>query len=331
MNAHLFNNLSRFFFLVLCVLGVTFSFVPQTSSAQVPFAGGVTLKLEPQFPGAHTPVTVSLDDYSINTAGAQILWYVDSVAQSAYTNARAMQFTTGTLGKKHVVNVRINRTNALPLSASVTIIPTEIHIILEADTYVPSFYRGRALPSVASPVRAIVLVQDGTKTAPSEYTYTWTEEGTVLLGGPIKGKNSFEFNMPQFGSKSLSVSVLNPVGEQVGKGYVLLEATEPELRFYEESPLRGLLQREMVGPFPFIGDEMVIHGEPYFMSNPVSESTAQFTWKIGGNKSSSNTGTPNALRLERIGARGDTLVQLDIVTNDRAIPQFLTKRVQLVF
>ncbi len=305
--------------------------MPETTSAQALPTGGISLKLEPQFPGANTPVTVSLDDYSINTAGAQILWYIDGVEQRAYTNERSMKFTTGNLGKKQVILVSINRPNTLPLSASATVRPAEVHIILEADTYVPSFYKGRALPSTESPVRAVVLVEDGTKAAPSTYTYTWAEDGTVLMGGPVKGKYSYAFQMPQFRSKYLSVSVLNATGEQVGKGYILLEATEPELRFYEESPLRGLLQREMQGPFPFIGDEMVIHGEPYFMSNPVTENTGQFIWKVGGNKSSSNTQAPNALKLERIGQNGSTEVQLDVTTKGGAIPQFLTKRLELIF
>jgi hypothetical protein len=117
---------------------------PEILHAQSVLGGGPGIHLvsNPRFPGANTSVEISLDDYQLNTAGASIAWYVDSVEQTAFKDARSITVKTGAIGKKSTVSVVLSRINTAPLTASVSIIPSEVHIILETDSYVPHFYRG---------------------------------------------------------------------------------------------------------------------------------------------------------------------------------------------
>lgn len=62
--------------------------------------------------------------------------------------------------------------------------------------------------------------------------------------------------MPLY-SKDLVVEVLNESGNTVSSQSMDLEAVQPELHFYEWSPLRGLYQRELSNPFALIGEETV--------------------------------------------------------------------------
>lgn len=325
-----FAILSRLF-LISLTLGVL-SAIPHSLHAQSLGGGsvGVTLTSNPEFPGANSPVEISLDDYQLNTVGATITWYVDSVEQTAFKNSRSMTLTTGALGKKSVVSVVLTRSDAPQLKASLTLVPTEVHIILEANTYVPDFYKGRALPSIGSQVRTIAIVEDGTRSAPNVYTYTWSEENTILFGGPVKGKNVYEFTMPRYGTKRLFVDVADATGNTIGRGAVSLVATDPEMHFYEQSPLRGLSQKVVSDPLPFIGEETTIYGEPYFISSQMNTGDASFTWKIDGVKTNQNSAVPNAITLQRVGDSGATRVSLDIITN-RQIPDFIKGAFNIAF
>ena len=326
----------RRFFIQISVVFIAFLFLfvatPNILHAQSPLGGGAGVHLvsSPHFPGANTSVEISLDDYQLNTAGASITWYVDSVEQTAFKDTRSITMKTGDLGKKSTVSVILSRVNAAPLTASLTLMATEVHIILETDTYVPNFYKGRALPSVESTVRAVAVVQDGTKSLPGTYTYRWTEENTVLFGGPVKGKYAYLFTMPRYGSKRLSVDVTDATGKSVGEGAIELRATQPELHFYEQSPLRGLSQKEVARPLPFIGEETTVYGEPYFLNASMRNEDATFNWKINSLKTAIGQDTPNAITLQRIGDRGQSQVSFEIITRQK-IPQLINGVFDLVW
>lgn len=303
-----------------------------TTHAQSSLTGnpGVEIISKPQFPGANSTVEVSLDDYSLNTAGASIAWYVNNTELTKFRNARSATLQTGALGERVTVRVALTRNNLPPLTATLNIIPTKVDMILESSTYVPSFYKGRALPSSESLVRAIAIVHDGTETPDTTYTYTWSLDETVLLGGPVKGKNVLNFTMPHFDDKRLIVEVFATDGTIVGRQSLTLNASRPELHFYEQSPLRGLFQKEVTDPFTLIGNETTIYGEPYFINTNSNDGALEFTWNIDGERVASDTTAPNAITLRHVGGGGNAEVSLKVIKNER-IPQFVKKTFQIFF
>ncbi len=291
---------------------------------------GINLVLNPQFPEPLEPVTLSLDDYSVETTGATIMWYVNGAEQRQFRNERAMTFTTPTLGKRSEVRVVLSRTNAPSLSHTRMITPTVADIILEANTYVPTFYKGRALPSGESTVRAIAVINDGSTLPDSAYTYKWSLDDSVFFGGPVKGKHIVSFIMPRYAGSILSVEVINTEGTTVAQKNIPLTIAVPEIHFYEFSPLRGLYTKEVPTPLTLIGDETTIYGEPYFMNTRMNANASDFTWKINGGNVSHDAGTPNAITLQKTGGAGSAQVEFTVVTKTQ-IPQFVEKYFNLVF
>lgn len=291
---------------------------------------GVHLVTNPQFPSPNTPIEVSLDAYSLETTGATISWYVNDVPLERFENERTITIETGDIGEKTKVRVVLTRTNAPTLSSSITLIPSVIDVVLESSTYVPTFYKGRALPSSESKLRFIAVINDGTHVSESAYTYTWSLGSTVLLGGPMKGKYILDLDMPHFADVPLFVEVVNPEGEVIGKRSVFLTTTNPELHFYEHSPLRGLSQKELADPLTLVGEETTIHGEPYYINAGIRESEADFTWKINGEPTTPDDGIPNAITLRHIGGEGDARINFRVLSKGR-IPQYVEKAFQLFF
>ncbi len=291
---------------------------------------GLRLVTNPINPAPNTLVEVSLDDYSVDAVGATLLWYVDGVEQKSFQNERTITLSSKKLGEETAVRVVLNRNSAPPLSSSLTIAPTVVDILIESDTYVPYFYKGRALPSEESEIRMIAVVHDGTKTPDTSYTYKWSENGTALFGGPVKGKNVVTLPLSRYGNRTITVDVINAEGTTVGRNGVTIRAQQPEIHFYEESPLRGLSERVLTSPFPLTSDEVTIYGEPYFMNARVQNSEVDLMWSINNEQTAPDSQTPNAITLRRVGGEGSALVGLRAVTTKR-IPQLIEKTFQIFF
>ncbi len=296
-----------------------------------PFGGGaLQLTLSPQSPTPHSVVVVSIDDYSVDTTGATISWYVDGTEQASSKNERSIRIGTGDVGDERTVRAVVTRNGASTLSSTRTILPTSVDIITEAHTYVPQFYKGRALQSKNSNVRAIVVVNDGTNKSQSAYTYKWLLDGAVLFGGPTKGKNVIDVSLSTFGDGELSVEVTNDEGESVGKGITQISPVDPQIHFYEYSPLRGLSLREAKSPFTFVNDEITLFGEPYYLNSPIHADRANFSWKIDGIAVQSDVKVPNAILLQRTGGAGESAVEYSVTTKG-TVPQYAEGMLRLIF
>ena len=254
-SARTLNSFFSLFFMSVFVFFL-FSIATPLHAQTIPGQStGLTLIADPSYPAPHTETIISIDDYSINTVGSTISWFINNVEQTKNKNERSIKVTTGNLGKNTTVRVALSRAGSPVLTTSLSLTPSQVDIILESTTYVPRFYKGRALPTRDSMMRATAVVHDGTATPDSSYVYQWSLDSTVLMGGQTKGKRTIDIQMPHYDDLDLFVEVYKPTGELIGRGAVLLLAVEPELHFYESSPLRGLSERELFSPFSLIGEE----------------------------------------------------------------------------
>lgn len=314
--------------LVFGLFFVSFSFV----HAQFSSLGnaGVQLSVRPSFPVPHSSILVSLDDYSVDALGATVSWFIDGERQPDLENERSITLSTGDAGEKLSVRVVLTKAGSPTLSKELTLIPSVVDVVVETNSYTPAFYKGRSLPTNNAPIKLIAVVDEGSNAPLSAYTYKWSRAGSVLFGGPIKGKYAVNITSSLFGEEEISVEVFASDGRTVGKGGAEINLVEPEIHFYEYSPLRGLLLREVQNPFSFVSDETTLFGEPYFLNTALTTATADFVWKLDGAEVQSKAGTPNALVLARTGGSGSAQVEYRVITKG-TIPQFVEKALGLLF
>lgn len=201
--------------------------------AQSTSIGGTDISLEtiPQYPEPESDVSVSLNDYNINSVGSTIQWYINDKELTQSRNTRSIRVRTEGIGKTQDVKVVLSRPKAPTLTKTIHITPNIVDIILEAKTYIPPFYKGRALPSSESLIRAIALLHNSSGGIKTTYTYKWSLDDTVLFGGPMKGKYILEQPVPLFGGSQLTVEVFDTNNVPVGKKSIGIEPVEPELYF----------------------------------------------------------------------------------------------------
>jgi len=149
----------------------------------------------------------------------------------------------------------------------------EVDIVVEGLTYKPSFYRGRAEPTVGNTVR-LVAVPRGQ--APDTLSYSWRAGGQVLpSSGPVATFSSQFSN-----SVTVSVSVTDTSGRLVARAEEVIRLSNPSVVFYEENLLRGHGSRAIINNHTLIGDSGVIRAEPYFVGLGISPTSYQVSWKV---------------------------------------------------
>lgn len=150
-----------------------------------------------------------------------------------------------------------------------------VDLVIEANTYKPSFYRGRAEPTMGNQVR-LVAVPLGR--SPTEFTYQWSVDGQALPStGPVATFSDLFKQRPR-----VSVNVIESNGTLFARAEEVVVMSRPEVIFYEENVLRGHGSRAIQDSHTLIGEEGVIRAEPYFVGLAASPDSYRATWKVDG-------------------------------------------------
>jgi len=270
------------------------------------------LSLSPRYPEPGEEVTATLNDYSVNTNGATIQWFIDGKEVSIAKNQRSLEFPSGTLGNPTEILARTTLPNGSILRAQSTIVPIRVDILIEADTLVPSFYKGRAIPATGGSVRATAIPFTGIGRAPETFSYTWRVDEEVLGGGSHFGKNAVNFTA-DFGTETLvSVDVIDTDGAIVTSENIYVPLMDPELYFYEINPLRGMSEIAIDDNFIFVGEEIKVRAEPYFIDNALFSQNPHQEWKLNSQTIQNPASDQQEITLRRSGDSGSFTLEYHV-------------------
>lgn len=284
-------------------------------------------------PSYHEPfavVTLSINDYSINTSGATITWLVNGSEYSEGSNQRSIDVQLGELGSKTTVQAVMQLPGGGNLSLDKTLQPVRVDMLVEADTLTPAFYQGRSLPTNGSVVRVTALPFMGTDTSPQQYSYRWKVGNQVIGGGAQFGKNNVDF-VPGFGvNEQVSVDVINSEGKTVASRSIIVPITEPELYFYEDNPLRGLQTTAISDTYIFVNDEIQIRAEPYYINSTLLSQNPHIEWKLNNRSISNQNDNPQQITLRKEGNRGSFSLEFHI-RNLEQLLQGVKEKITITF
>lgn len=148
-----------------------------------------------------------------------------------------------------------------------------LNLIVEADTYTPYFYRGRAEPTAGSAIRLIVVPNDSSLIT----KYKWTINGVLASGSG----ETIQAKVPTGVSEvTIEVSALDQNNNVIGKTTSYVPLSNSSLSFYEVNPLRGVSSVAIGRSLNLIGDEISVRAEPYFL-NTLSLTSIRGSWNTG--------------------------------------------------
>jgi len=291
-------------FLCIGVLLAPVYALAQFTAPVLPNSNASNIELFPRFPEPGDNVSLSLNDFSLNTNGATIAWFINGAPQPALANLRQIEIRAGALGETTVITARTNLATGANVEANVAITPVRTDILIEANTLTPSFYAGRPIPTSGSEVKVTVLPFTADSLDPSQYSYTWTVGNSIVGGGSQKGRNSVTFRSGFEREMAVKVDIYTITGGLLTSKNILVPISKPELHFYEVNPLRGLLPRALDNDYIFVGSEIVVRAEPYFFDRTVSADNLLLEWELNNRQIANPNEDPLEIVLRRQGDQG---------------------------
>jgi len=286
--------------------------LPAVSTAQFQAGqGSATLELDPRNPRPTSQVEVSLNAYSFDQSGATIRWYVDGALQSEFNDRRSLPVETGALGSAQTVRADLTLRNGQRISASRTIRPADVDLVVESTSYTPNFYRGRALPSNGADVRIVAVPHIPQNYARDELVYEWTINNNVALGGPTRGAESYTFTL-SFMPVDVGLAVYTPSGEYVTGNFITIDPAQPEVHFYGTNPLRGVLPNALASPYTLSAEEITLRAEPYFMPPITLQGNGRSQWHLDSAPIENTDEDPQLLTLRQTGGSGEARISYEL-------------------
>ncbi len=293
-------------FLVVLLFSATENAVQaQTASIFDSELIGLSITYSPTSPKAGDTVDLSLSAYSGNLNTAKITWYVDGIAKKEDVGAKTFDIQAKNNGEATEVRVTAESADGIVSDASTEIIPADLDLVIEPQSYTPPFYKGKALFANQGTVRLIALPNvfvAGKKASASSLTFRWQKDGTLLSDSSGRGANTLTVTgVVPIRDINITVSVFDDSGRQVAGASKILTTNDPKVLFYENSPLYGILYNKTVSDNYYLGgrEELDIVAKPYFFDFAVDAgSDASYKWSVNGNAVPSS-GKTNELLLKQ--------------------------------
>ncbi len=290
------------------------SLLPMFTHAQFDYGSGAdfTLLISPEHPAPGDSVTVTAKSSSLNLTTTPVTWYVNGTSRAG-DKGTSIQVVAGALGSKTTVDAVVGSTAA---GGTAIIRPTEMDLLWESDSYVPPFFRGRALPSAGTALRlqALTRFKRDTVTVPdSSITFTWRRNGYVIQSVSGAGKSQAVIDAPPlFGTDIISVDAETGDGQLSASASVRIPSATPVLALYEDHPLFGILYHSALGAQNAVPEsEMSFAAAPYYVgASSASDPELEYAWQVNGQAIGGDPAHPGEITISATNSNGIALIEL---------------------
>lgn len=268
---------------VLIIFLFCFLFV-FSANAQVR-SDDIALSLNPEQPKKNETVVASLSSYVIDLNRALISWSVNNQVMTQAIGQKSFSFRNGEEGFKTNLSVKIETIDGAILNKQITLSSNEVDLLWEAlDSYVPPFYKGKALIPQEGSVKMVALMNSENSSGAS---YRWSVDRNPKINASGFNKNSYIFKKSYLDDvNKIEVSVLDIFGNSLGSNEVEIKNTMPKLLFYKKDINANPDLMQNVKDNFFIkkeGETIIL--EPFYISpKNLNSSDLVLNWYLGNNE-----------------------------------------------
>lgn len=260
-----------------------FLFIPFTGNGQVSYFNNLTISVSPSDPKPGESVTLTAENFSFDINQSYFTWYVDGSVVKDGLGEESLTFTVGKSNDRSIITLTVNTDDSLFIEEQITIQPVDITLLWQANTNVPTFYKGKALHTPGSNIKFVAIAnvyQNRVRVPSRNLVYTWKNDKKILGSLSGIGKNSITLeNKGILRDLIVSVSVSTVDDLISGRDTVVVNVNNPEVFFYENDPLIGKrYERGLEGNFILTKDEVTVSAEPFFFS----PGKLSYSWKVDG-------------------------------------------------
>lgn len=304
------KTLRTFFALAsLFVFAACLPLIPIHAQSLPSFAD-VEIEIMPKFPEPFEEVDIEAISYSVALDTRTITWYVNNQEYQKGTGKKAITVRMGPPGSTTNVRINVDIGTSDPIIKTIELKPNVVDLLWEAiDSYVPPFYKGKALPAAEGAIR-VTAIPSGSSTL-NGMVFTWLRKGEVSQSDSGFGQNSLSLrNSILDTTNSVGVRVLSPDGRYQAEKNIIITRGQPFIRFGVYKP--GFLPRFSLtgGVLDAPTGNFELRAEPFFLSTRSGYSGIDYKWKISGEDYNNEDKRGNTLYLSPPGQ--DATIPFDV-------------------
>lgn len=307
--------------------------MPQTGTAQ---SSGILVNIAPPSPAPYENTSITLKSYEYNLDTVLIAWSVDGKSVSSGIGKKSFSVNAPGAGLETSVSATLSLPDGV-VEKKITIKPTIMVLLWQAnDSYVPPFYKGKALPTPDSEVKVIAMpeIRAGSGLVdPQNMTYSWKKDYTNNVDGSGYGKNFFLYiNDYLDDSNNISVAVSTVDQNYSSQANIDIGTTQPKILFYKNDNIFGTLWNMALTDTYKIQGEGIVEAVPYFISpKEIQNPTLIWSWSINDSPVSLTSFKKNLMPLQvEAGTHGTSKLGLSIENQDK-IFQTTNKEINIEF
>ncbi len=313
----------RYITIVLPILLFVFSFSINTHLASAVSGSDILISSVPNNPGPNENTTVTLSTYAANLDSVLITWSINGKKSLSGVGKKSFSFTTGAFG----VESRIEAVIGMPdgeITKTIYIKPAVLTLLWEAnDSYVPPFYKGKALLTEGSEVKIVAMpeVKSGASViSPKNLTYSWKKDYTNDAEASGYGRNSFVF-VTDYLENTSNISVIASTLDQKYSvnGNINTKTSAPEISFYRKDAGIGIDWEHALGNGHQIVSDEIIYAAPYYISpKDFRDPSLIFRWYIDDTMVDAKSFYKNLIPLKiEGGVSGTSKIKLNIENTEK--------------
>lgn len=296
----------------------------------------ILVNMVPPSPAPNENVSVTLSSYADNLDSVLISWSVNGKNVVSGIGKKSFSVTAPALGSESTVLAKINLPSGQE-ETKIIIKPSTMVLLFEAnDSYVPPFYKGKALPVVDSEIKIVAMPEIRTSSGlvnPKNMTYSWKKDYTNDVEASGYGKNYFTYTSDYLDdSSNIEVTASTLDQKYSVRGSINVGAIQPKILFYKNDGTLGPLWEEAFLQGHQIQDKDVVIAEPYFISpKEIRSPRLTWNWFINGQNVLIQGFKKNLMPLQvEEGVSGVSSLKLEIENRDK-IFQTVGKEIELEF
>ncbi len=326
-----FKLLSLYLIAILTIFGVI-----SASRANAQTSMDILVNVVPPNPAPYENTKITLNSFADNLDSVLISWSVNGKESASGTGDKSFSVTAPALGVETMVVATVHLPSGavemkIPIRASVMVLLWQAD-----DSYVPPFYRGKALPASDSEIKIVAMpeIKTGNGLAdPKNMTYAWKKDYTNNVDGSGYGKNYFVYtNNYLEDSNNISVAVSTVDQQYSSQGSIDVGIAQPKILFYKNDATLGTLWNMALADTYKINGSEIVEAAPYFLSpKELQNPTIVWSWFINDNPVNLTGFQKNLMPLQvSEGTHGTSKLRLDIASQAKIL-ETASKEINITF
>ena len=283
----------------------------------------ISVNIIPQNPAPNDNTTINLSSYAANLDTVLISWSVNGKSISSGIGKKSLEVIAPAAGDETDITATISLPDG-DIDKKIVIRPTVMVLLWQADdSYVPPFYRGKAMPTPQSEVKVVAMPEIRTSASsgivdPTNMTYAWKQDYNNVQGSSGYGKNYFIYTNDYLdNSNNIDVTASTVDQNYSSEASIDIGTYQPKIEFYKNDPSLGTLFEQALSDGHQIQGAEVLQAAPYFISpKEIQNPLLAWSWSINDIPISVLGLRKNLIPLQaRAGVSGTSKIDLQINNN----------------